>query len=126
MTTEVTFTTFTFSVAMDRHEPVARRTEYGAGEWFDRGYADGTKAIRLSGANAEIFPGSPDAYFFLVDTGDRVTPYYVATYTVRQAVILHPFPTTSNTPTRNDDGRGIIWSNWVMGPHKAYHLVVNG
>lgn len=111
-------------IALDNYEPVARSFERvecysydlgddvrGSGWVLDHAYhlRDATKAI------------------WLMDDGRTVQPFYVASWhEEHQHIILHPFPVKVNddgTPRlRANDGRPVDFSNWQLGPRRAYHV----
>lgn len=64
---------------------------------------------------------------YIMDFGDRVLPYYVTGWQTAEdglidRVFLGAFPV--NGKIRPDNGRPADYSNWKLGPRKAYHLKV--
>lgn len=118
--------TLTGTVALDDYEPVPRSWDVLHIEEWDHETNGRVLVVthvlgRLKDANRAIY---------LMDDGRTVTPWYVAGWggegLAEGSIILHPFPTNYNadgTPRlRADDGRPVDFSNWQLGPRRAYHV----
>jgi hypothetical protein len=114
---------FKFYVPLDNHNTPRSDAVWDAEVW-ER--PDGDRTVRILGA-ADVFK---DAYraFYLIDDGESVVPHYVAGFnptTYPGAVFLHPFPTNPGGRTmRADRPEPVDYSNWVLGPRRAYHLKI--
>ena len=61
---------------------------------------------------------------YLLDYGTEVVACYVAGWNPNRPgeVWIQPFPVTDGTQLRADNGRPVDYSNWQLGPRKAYHF----
>lgn len=123
MPTDVTYEPWHFYMALDNHDP-HRKDLNGVMERYIHPVT-GDRGIQFNNDNAEPF--AQDRAIILVDDGKTVEPHYWAGGRwddEKKYSTFHPFPTTTNSPTRADNGESIDWSNWFLGPRKAYHLKV--
>lgn len=113
-----------FVSALDNYEPVPRRTGRSLlEEWR---HTDGTVTYAVVGWGEE-----KDAHHavYLIDNGRAVVPHYVAGFSQdRDRIMIRPFPTDYGADgerrTRDDNGRPVDFSNWMLGPRRAYHFKI--
>lgn len=118
-----------YTSALDNHEPT-RRFAYGPIVRYTA--HDGDPAWKLI-YDPEEFKEAHDRAVFAVDDGQSVTITYVSggsapaedTPDHERHLFLSPFPVNPDGRTRPDDGRLIDYGNWMLGPHKCYHLKVS-
>lgn len=117
---------FSWTCATDNYEP-PRSYAHGEGWYYDgetRG--PGRSAIVLEAAMA--LKDATKA-LYLIDDGITVRPFYVAGWHPDGVhVLLNELPVNvkaDGTPRlRADNNRPVDFSNWMLGPRRAYHLKV--
>jgi hypothetical protein len=125
-----------YAAAMDNYEPVPRRTECERlVEYDEPGESSGQprymRAVPPAGHGTAIPPGS----IFIIDDGKTARPYYGGGLNPGTPSPLYPggrvptemlcpFPVNPDGKTR-PDGKGLIdFTNWLLGPRKAYLLKI--
>jgi hypothetical protein len=122
-TGKVTYVPHRAFCALDSHEP-PRATWWGTIYRYTN--AHGEPAVEIRDVEVEF----KDAYkaFYLIDDGETVVPHYVAGYNPTDrpgSVFLHPFPTNpGGERKRADRDEPVDYSNWHLGPRRAYHIKV--
>jgi hypothetical protein len=122
-------TAYRWSAALTNHEPVSR--DWATGTLYRYGALD---EVRGPGIILEDASGLKDATkaTYLVDDGRTVEVYFVAGWGPHDApgtLFLQPFPVNidadGNQRVSPKDGRPIDFSNWQLGPRRAYHLKIS-
>lgn len=111
-----------FRAVLDNFEPPRSETHGTAEIWR---HPAGHEVIKIVDA-AEHFKDGHNA-LYLFDDGNTVAPYYVVGWDDNEPVhvLIQPMPTNPDgAATRPDNGRPIDYSNWALGPRRAYHLKV--
>lgn len=116
---------FSWTSAGDNHEPTHL---YRAGVGWTYQLDEDRRGIILSVANTTMIDWHKAIY--IMDDGVTARPFYVAGYKKPEHfAILHSFPTNfkaDGTPkVRARDGRPVDYSNWMLGPSRAYHLKIS-
>jgi hypothetical protein len=112
---------FTYWAPLDRYEPAPRRTAHGLLYTFT--YPDGREGLVID--SVDQFRDHTSAVY-LIDDGSDVRPFHVAAWSTLATddyVIALPFPTNDGR-VRPDNGRPVDFSNWAVGPTRAYHLKI--
>lgn len=113
----------TFTFAKDNHEPPR---DYGNGKAEVWRTPEGIERIRILRAD-ETFTYSTRS-LYLIDDGSSVVPHYVAGWSLKLEelgnLLIEPMPTNPDGRQRADNGRVIDFSNWMLGPKRAYHLKI--
>jgi hypothetical protein len=127
-----------YEAAMDNYEPVPRKVEYGRLVEYDDPDLEVTGQPRYmrSTRRSDI----PEGSIVIIDDGLTARPYYggggnpgtpapLYPEGSEPREILCPFPVNPDGKTRPDrvfpDREQVIdYSNWMLGPRKAYHLKI--
>lgn len=123
-TTGIKYVTRPFTVATNNHEPPRQMIRAGVLRQF-RNFS-GRPTIEITWAVSHFGKEAHKA-LYLVDDGKTVVPHYVSGWNFEKdgdPMWLDAFPTNPDGETRADNGRVIDYSDWMMGPKKAYHLKV--
>lgn len=122
-------TPYRWSAALTNHEPVSR--DWATGNLFRYDAIDDVRGPGIILEDASALKDATHATY-LIDDGRTVDVYYVAGWGPTDApgtLFLQPFPTNysaDGTPRiRANDGRPVDFSNWQLGPRRAYHLKVS-
>lgn len=122
-----------YTAALDNHEPHPRKVEHGVLiEYDDPDGISGQPLYMRAPDRSSIPAGS----IFLIDDGLTVRPYYgsiphpgtpspVYPEGCEPHELLYPFPVNPDRVTRPDQlgqQRLVDYSNWFLGPRKAYLL----
>ena len=117
---------YTYAVSLDNHEPVREQANgtIEVWQWPDTGEV----SYRIPGGLSQFFRDNGNI-IFLMDDGRTVAPLYMAGWSDREdTLFLRPFPVNTDADgsprLREDDGRPVDYSTWMLGPRRAYHLKV--
>jgi hypothetical protein len=120
-----------YTAALDNYEPVPRAIENGyLVEYDDPMEVSGQPRYMRAPGRSKI----PEGSVFLVDDGITCRPCYGGSTNAGNPAplypegsepkeILYPFPVNPDGKT-SADGRVIDYTNWLLGPRKAYLLKV--
>jgi hypothetical protein len=123
----------TYTAALDNYEPVPRNIETGRlVEYDDDRETSGQPRYMRATLRSDI----PERAIFIIDDGLTARPYYsggrhpgttapLYPEGCEPHEILMPFPVNPEGRTRPDSGRVIDYSNWFLGPRKAYLLKIS-
>jgi len=93
------------NIQLDNYEPPRNHAYFNCYQYSTDTVTDGfviDRGMTLKDATRAVF---------LMDDGETVHPYYVASWHPEQLhLIAHPFPTGENHRT------------WALGPRRAYHI----
>lgn len=115
---------FQWSCALDNYEPCPRSWATGPAYRFIGHSGDEEWLIE----NVTSLKDSKSAVY-IIDDGRTVRPLYVAGWHWDHDYILgHHFPTSFDADgsprLRDDDQRPVDFTNWQLGPRRAYHLKI--
>ncbi len=119
-------TLYRWVAAMDNYEPTREFESFYAVEHIQPASRQSVNGVKPGWTIYGVDRiSNPFRSNYILDFGTRIVVAHVAGWNLgyKDRVIVHPFPTASETDVMEDgSGRPLDYDTWQLGPRRAYHM----